>query len=216
MSHVRFSGTVEEIAEYQYPSADSASKHPRFGEAVAEYEVLELDAALSPKTCPELDFSLPTAVFSTAVDAQVLNKSALSPPQARVDVRVPLTADVGASGLCCVSVEHTPRGAPVTVGDVLGTVHHQLRQLDHELPRRDANPREVERCRQQRVGTVDAFCRSLDAETRSAIVSKEQDARVRRVDRLCGRVLFAGLTEGDAGTWQLNLRSAERYAPARR
>ncbi|KAJ6472361.1 hypothetical protein C8R47DRAFT_1077007 [Mycena vitilis] len=216
MSHVRFSGTVE-IAEYEYLGADSAaSKHPRFSETVVEHEVLELDAALSPKTCPEVDFSLPTTVFSTAVDAQVLNKSALTPPQARMDVRVPLTADVGASGLCCVSVEHTPRGAPVTVGDVLGTVHHQLRQLD---PTRDERAKEVERCRQQRVGNVDTFCRSLDAEARSAIVSKEQDARVRRVDRLCGRVMFAGLTvgEGDAGLWQLNLKSAERYAaPTRR
>ncbi|KAJ6566586.1 hypothetical protein B0H19DRAFT_1138220 [Mycena capillaripes] len=198
MAHkqLRFGQTVDEIEEHRI--ADPASE---------EQSNAILHPALRPNECPALDFSLPSSVFRAEAHLSpvLLSKPACSPPRSSVKIRVPSTD--GQRGLCTFDVVHVPKGEPVTVGDVLSAIRDKLRQ-----PEKIAD-QDVHWYHAQRVHTLDAYCASLDAATRSETKCKEVDTKTRRVDRLCGKVLFAGITfsAAEPDKWHLNLEFSDRY-----
>jgi hypothetical protein len=203
-------------------------KHLRFSETVDEYEAhevadpledvtapalastpIQLHPSLTPKQCLSLDLSLPSAVFraDAQLDPALLNKPACAPPLSEVHIRVPSADGAGARGLCTLAVAHAPRGAPVTVGDVLSALRDRLRQSEAIA---GADP-DVRRYHAQRVRTLDMYCVHLDAATRAETRRAEAAAGTRRVDRLRGKVIFAGISV-EPQRWQLHLEFSERYA----
>ncbi|KAJ7921188.1 hypothetical protein B0H13DRAFT_161046 [Mycena leptocephala] len=159
--------------------------------------------------CLSLDLSLPSAVFraDAQLDPALLNKPACAPPLSEVHIRVPSADGPGARGLCTLAVAHAPRGAPVTVGDVLSALRDRLRQPEAIT---SADP-DARRCHAKRVRTLNAYCAGLDVATRAETRRAEAAVGTRRVDCLRGKVLFAGITV-EPQRWQLHLEFSERYA----
>jgi hypothetical protein len=134
---------------------------------------------------------LPSAVFraDAQLDPALLNKSACAPPLSEVHICVPSADGPGAHGLCTFAIAHEPRGAPVTVGDVLSALRDRLRQSEAIA---GADPH-VRRYHAQRVRTLDVYYAGLDAATRAETRRAEAAAGTHCVDRLRGKVIFAGI-----------------------
>ncbi|KAF7341743.1 hypothetical protein MSAN_02073100 [Mycena sanguinolenta] len=195
-----------------------STKRVRFSETVEEYEhekanlpslltpIFVIHSALRPNECEPLDFSLPSTLLRTnsGPESMVLDEPACAPLHPEVHIRV-LSAD-DTRGLCTVALP-----TPCTVGDVLTTLHHNLRQPEM----REDLQQGTEWYHSRRVGTLAHHCAGLDKLTRIDVISAEATTGTRRVDLLRGKVLFAGITVPDPTEphkWELLLNFAQRYA----
>ncbi|KAJ7851245.1 hypothetical protein B0H14DRAFT_829729 [Mycena olivaceomarginata] len=200
---LRFNQTVE---VYEHPETETESPS---NAAPPRATAPVLHSTLRPGECSPLDFSLPADVFiaDPRLDNTLLTKSACTPPQREVYVRVPSAN--GPRGLCNIGVAHSPATECVTVGDVLTAIHNALRQKEVSVEK------DVRRHHERRVATLEQYCSALDKPTRAKIDLDEATGGTRRVDQLRGNVLFAGIIVPSPevpSKWELRLEFSERYA----
>ncbi|KAJ7264535.1 hypothetical protein B0H12DRAFT_1230724 [Mycena haematopus] len=129
----------------------------RFSETVDEFEHKSevllntpiLHSSLRPNECEPLDFSLPSVLLRAdpPLDLAVLNEPACAPLYPEVHIRVP-SAD-GTRGLCIIALP-----IPCTVGDVLTTLHDNLRQPESS----NGWENDLEWYHTRRVDTLPNYC----------------------------------------------------------
>ncbi|KAJ6453780.1 hypothetical protein C8R45DRAFT_1038858 [Mycena sanguinolenta] len=197
---VRFSGTVE---EYEHENEDPPNPPSPLT------PILVLHSALRPNECEPLDFSLPSTLLRTdsRLESMILDEPACAPAPSNSEIHIRVPSPDGTRGLCTVALP-----TPCTVGDILTTLHNNLRQ-PHEA--REGVEQDVQWYHSRRVATLADHCAGLDKPKQLDIISVEVTTGTRRVDLLRGQVLFAGIVVPDPTEphrWELLLDFAQRYA----
>ncbi|KAJ7777677.1 hypothetical protein DFH07DRAFT_936691 [Mycena maculata] len=170
---------------------------------------LQVHPALSAAHALQLDLSFPSEAFRSnpQLTQSLLDAPACTPPRSQVEIIVGL-AD-GAVQVRLESKHCGRRGLPVTVGDVLTTIHKYLRQYDN-----GRRPIQAEPYMWRRIATVNGYCAGHDPQRLAANMAVEHQGQGRIVDHLLGHTQFAGLdlqAKEPDHFWKLNLKRPARY-----
>ncbi|KAJ7452639.1 hypothetical protein FB451DRAFT_1282742 [Mycena latifolia] len=174
--------------------------------AVPLETALEVHPALAAAHALQLDFSFPSDAFrcNPQLTDSLLAEPACAPPRAALCIRI-----AAGTFKAVLAVEHEPKGAPVTVGDVLTAIQRELRTYDY-----GAAPPAAEPYMRRRIETVNGYCAGRDPQREAENVAAEREGKGRVVDHLLGHTLFAGLAvreDRPDHCWQLELTVPERY-----